>query len=266
MRKFLSLLLLVLVMVSSLALADAVVEGSPAPDPLKGGYDDHTKDNGVLISFATGNQYVVLPFINRSEYYLDTNNPDKAQKTTVNVRTEAYIPCYLKMTVLGNQGKTVIESFGPLAFGEHGPVGNYMLAFDNEIGGFLNENWELVGHGQNAELAPGKGYYIHGCDIFQVDVYANDTFKYEVISAPLANINADTSGTADKALNLQMRSKIDNGDWGTTETFAAAREILIAQRPACSTLTVQHQFRVPYLLTTAHGKYQGQVTFKAYTI
>jgi len=255
MRKFLPLLLLVLVMVSSFALAeDAFV----VP---KGNYDDHVNDDGLIVSNVTDYSAVILPFIDRDGYYLDVNvtNDNTRQTAIINLRTEAYIPCYIKLEVKGNQGRSSAESFGPGAWAETNTHANYMLAFDNEIGGFVNEAWEFIGHGRNAEIRPGEGFYIYGCDIFEVKVFANDNFKYEVISAPLAGANNAT-------LDLQMKSKVDAGDWGDTVTFDEAKTILIDEKPACSSLTALHQFRVPYLSTTAHGRYNGTVTFKAYTI
>lgn len=270
MRKFFPLVLVLLVvMVSSFAFADSLVDLT--------NYGEHVGDNGIIIvtdidrSQTPGkeNKYVVLQELNRTSYYFDNNAGDArnvTQGAEVTIKTEAYIPCYLTMTVLGNQGKTVIESFGPGAHGAEAPTG-YILAFDNEIGGFVNEDWASLGHGKNAELAPGAEIYIQGCDLFKVDVYANDSFKYEVWGKALKSSNADTT-VASKLLPLEMRSKIDAGNWGAKRIFAAeAAEVEpIAQRAATQSLSVYHQFRVPYTTSTAHGKYTGNVVFKAYTI
>jgi hypothetical protein len=35
---------------------------------------------------------------------------------------------------------------------------------------------------------------------------------------------------------------------------------------ACEELTVYHQFRVPYSRNIAHGRYDGEVIFRAYTL
>lgn len=278
MRKFFPLILvLVVVLVSVFAFAEDAIETEnfePEHKPSYvvpiGDYNRHVGDDGITVWFGTSNNFVVLPYMNRSGYYLDTNKPDLPQKATVTVRTEAYIPCYLTMTVMGNQAKTILESFGPNAFAKRGPEDNYLLAFDNEIGGFVNAAWQNLGHGTNAEFAPGKGYYIQGCDVFKVDIYANDTFKYDVIGKAFINENADISGPADETLNLEMRSKIGSNNWQTdtvvfTDTVLGNR-VNILEKPACSSATVYHQFRVPYLTTTAHGKYTGAVIFEAYTI
>lgn len=260
MRKLFPLFLILMVLfVSSLALAETVPDAEL--------YGQHVNDDGIVITEKTGSQFINLDYIKNRDggYYKDVNgkNPQAAQLT---IRAEAYIPCYIKMTVTGNMGNSVLESFGPGAAAISTAQKYYML-FDNEVGGYVDGDWAVLGHGKNAEIQPGDDVFIQGCDQLKVVVYANDTFRYDVIGAALvAASNVDTT-IASPLLPLHMRSKVDDGDW---DLFIfdgdKADTVRIAERPATDTITALHQFRVPYTLSTAHGQYNGNITLKAYTI
>lgn len=257
MKKLLVLLtILAIAAFSTMAFADEVQD-----------YQQHVNDDGTIYELTIDhNVNVNLEYVDRDGYLLDSNNGTFSQKTNLDLRAQAYIPCYLFMTVKGNEGKSTMESFGPnanLTVFES----RYFLAFDNEIGGFVNEDWSNAGHGRNAELAPGTGYYIQACDQFRVELYSNDAYRYEVSSSPLKPIDADVTSTAsDDLLDLQMRYKVDESDWSSTYSFTTSPSLEIGNRLPCESMIVMHHFRVPYLKSTAHGHYSGTVTFKAYTI
>ncbi len=230
-------------------------------------YLTHENDDGIVINTTISADNSNLSYIhNRTGgNYADVDQQNLHQQSAeVTVEAQAYIPCYLKLVLSGNTGKTSVESFGPDADAVRNED-RYYISFDNEIGGFVNENWEVVGHGRNAEIAPGTGNYIRACDIFKVELYSNDNYKYEVISAPLTTNNADVTA-ADKTLDIQMRTKVDANNWSPAWSFTTNNLNLIGQKHSCESMTVLHDFRVPYLKTTAHGQYGGTVTFRAYTI
>ncbi|HHT48709.1 MAG TPA: hypothetical protein GXZ98_05385 [Firmicutes bacterium] len=273
MRKSIALLLtLALLMLSTAAFAQ--FGGNPPPpwwDPQWKDYDNHRWDDGEVSWTKVDEKYVNIPWIDRDNALLDENNPARAQSVEMALQTRAYIPCYLEMKVTGNEGQTILQSFGPLATPVENPNG-YLLAFDNEIGGFVDEFWNSLGHGRNAEVNFTEGWsnvYIQGCDVFKVEVYANDDYKYEVQAGPLTPYDANTEAwEAVDQLNLQMRYKFgEYGLYGQTRTFDQPGEIKeIAVMDACEELTVYHQFRVPYSRNIAHGRYDGEVIFRAYTL
>jgi hypothetical protein len=230
-------------------------------------YLAHEEDLGIVIDTTINGANTNLTYIHDREGTFTPDVNGASQSTELTLNAQAYIPCYLKMVVTGNTGRTSLESFGPGAEAAK-QEGAYNLFFDNEIGGFITDDWSVVGHGRNAEIQPGTGYYIRGCDLFKVELYSNDTYKYEVTSQPLAAIDADTSSSvANKTLDLQMRTKVDAGAWTTTWSFGTnGQECPISQKAACESTTVIHDFRVPYLSTTAHGQYSGVVVLKAYTL
>lgn len=247
MKRF-SVLLLVLVMVvtGTVVFAD---------------YNDHVNDDGAVIWGATGERFSNDQTIQRKGWYGDTDGKD--QVAQLNVEALAYIPCYLKMVFNGNDGMTSIESFGPRAEAigsiPSSTAGMYHMVFDNEVGGFVDGNWASLGHGRNAEIAPGPNVYIQACDVFKVQLFSNDEYKYDVISAPLTNGSA--------SLNLEIGTSTAIDGTYDAQIFDAPKTINIGgEFDACSYQTFFHRFRVPYAATTVHGAYSGNVTFKAYTI
>lgn len=229
-------------------------------------YGDHLTDDGVIVWGATGEEYSNTK-MDRKGWTPDANG--KGQTVELNVEALAYIPCYLKMEFNGNDGKSVLESFGPRKVGNNDiayakgsipspEAGQYHIIFDNEIGGFVDGSWNSLGHGRNAEIAPGPDVYIQACDIFQVKIFSNDDFKYDVIGAPLTN------GTANLNLEIGTSTAID----GTydAQTFDTAKTINIGEGAPCTDISYFHRFRVPYAMNVVHGSYSGSVTFKAYTI
>jgi hypothetical protein len=225
-------------------------------------YNNGVNDDGIVIWSATGSKYSNIKEINRSNVTYDTDTIGKDQLTQLTIEAKAYIPCYLRMEFNGNNGKTVLESFGPE--GKNGVAqavrneDKYHIVFENEIGGFVDRNWNSLGHGRNAEIGPGSNVFLQGCDIFHVKIYSNDDFKYDVISKPLAQ--------STRLLPLEMGySTAVNGPY-TLVTFDAPKTVNIGSGAPCATLEYYHRFRVPYSASVASGEYSGSVTFKAYTI
>lgn len=260
-------------LIASMVFSGAVLACDECLEGILDGYDglEPGQLDGIAINFNAGSEYVVLTGIDRSAITYDENTKAPVdQLVGVKVNAKAYIPCYIEMRVTGNTGETFIQSFGPEAQEVADHPRN--MVFDNEYGGFVDEYWASLGHGRNAEITPESGVYIQACDVFKVDVWANDTYRYQVESTPLANVDADISSplSAD-VLNLDMRTCLDNaGVWGPTHTFTddvtTHINIIENQRAACESLTALHQFRVPYNRSIAHGEYNGAVYFKAFTI
>jgi hypothetical protein len=223
-------------------------------------YSNGVTDDGIVIWSAVSSEFSNVKDINRTNVTYDINGKDQLAQLTI--QAHAYIPCYLRMEFNGNTGKTILESFGPE--GKNG-IGQavrdetkYHIIFENEMGGFVDNNWNSLGHGRNAEIAPGANVFIQGCDIFHVKIYSNDDFKYDVISKPLAQ--------STKLLPLMMGySTTINGPY-TNVAFDAPKTVNIGTGAPCTTMEYFHRFRVPYSTAVASGQYSGTVTFKAYTI
>lgn len=265
MKKLSLLLAIVAIVAMSTAALAGPLDGMPGKD-----YNKHVFDDGVIIWTGTNlfGAYDNVP-LNRSNYYLDENDGKRGQGAEMRLQTKAYIPCYLEMIVNGNQGKTIMKSFGPGATADAGLITAYTLIFDNEVGGFVNEEWKSLGHGRNDEIEPAQGVYIQGCDVFKVYIYANDNYKYEVKGGPLFPTNANVSSEqALDTLPLQMRSSIDGGPFGETVTFSDQNTTIpvIPEKKACEESVVYHQFRVPYSRNVAHGGYSGTIVLSAATL
>lgn len=206
------------------------------------------------------------------------------QVAEVKIRAHAYIPCYIKLELIGNGGYSKSESFGPtgkyeynkkfghLALPEYGSVdraiasgeaSGYFMAFDNELGGIVDNNWNLIGRGRNIEVAPGPGKYIQACDTFKVKIFSNDYFKYEVIASALKH-----DKDQNRLLPLYMRSKV--GNTVRNDVFDEANNEAVAPiengTPDGNGHEVEHKFKVPYTTDIYHGTYDGIVSFKATTI
>ena len=232
-----------------------------------GVYEEHFTDNGVAwetkVDRNNPGAYTNLEGLNRSGYYLDNNSggTDNDQEVAVKLNVDAYIPCYLELTLTGNQGTTSGQSFGPNTNPNQANPSGYLMVFDNEIGGFVDEDWMSLGGGRNAEVEPGPNTYIQACDIFKVDIYGNEAYKYEVESDLLSSVNAAGN------LAMQMGTSLDAGDsWGGEVTFDTAKVEEIATGVATESISALHRFRVPYNRDVVHGRYNGTVIFRAVSI
>ncbi len=234
----------------------------------------------------TNDDYTFLPF-DRKGYTYDVNGRDGGklvgtegdndQEVSITVPTQAFIPCYLELQITGNQGQTGIKSFGPESVGTvstwnstnpDGGSAPYGIVFDNEIGGFIDENWECLGRGSNFNLhADGlpDNIYIGACDIMMVEADGNEAYRYEVDGGPLAHV--DGNGGSDLALH--MRTSFDEGGtWEQaifenerTETFGAAGNYVAGDK-----MEALHYFRVPVSTEVMHGMYEGEVVFRIVSI
>lgn len=200
--------------------------------------------------------------------------PLENQKVQKKMLAKAWIPCYIRMEIRGNTGYNILESYGPDVVAQD--TFRAQLWFDNEIGGFFDENWNWLGSGKNLEIAPGDDKFIFACDQLIVKVFANDEYIYEIQAAPLTPVDAPvTGGFADPDLDLYMRYRCQRQ--GQAETgwtsyiFDGTVNPDIVQIPdthleACEEIMVRHEFMVPYFRTTAHGHYAGEVYFRAYIL
>jgi hypothetical protein len=203
--------------------------------------------------------------MNRTGYYdVNGTNDDNRQRVEITLPVEAYIPCFLEMRLTGNRGMTSVISYTDDKAAVAEPS-EYLIVFDNEVGGFLNEDWESLGHGQFAQVNPGYDLdkvYIGACDYFGVEVISNAKYKYEVESDALTH-----SSVADTELYMDMETSLDGGtNWGWFVRFNDPTIKPIAERNAGSKLEAVHRFRVPYNMNTTTGAYTGDITFRAYTI
>ncbi|HYH02850.1 MAG TPA: hypothetical protein VEC37_07095, partial [Bacillota bacterium] len=99
-------------------------------------------NDGIVVWSATSSEYSNTK-LNRTAEVLDENG--SGQLAQVNVTMRAFIPCYLRMEFNGNDGKTIVESFGPQK--DKTNIGQavadnigYNITFDNEIGGFVDKD------------------------------------------------------------------------------------------------------------------------------
>lgn len=214
--------------------------------------------DGKVTWNKTGDQYTNIDWINRTDYVFDDKHVD-GQTVEMTLEARAFIPCYLEMKVTGNRGQTGLRSYGP-GINTKASASGYLLVFDNEIGGFVDEKWNMLGHNPHTEFDFDEDkVFIQGCDIFKVEVYANDHYKYEVEARPLVSEKG--------SLPLHMRSGYSMQRFGGTFVFDEDGKIFeVAEKDACETLTVYHQFRVPYTRNIAQGRYDGRVIFRAYTL
>lgn len=235
-------------------------------------YGMHADDDGTVfyndVDRRDPGDYTHLEDLDRTGYSFDRNRGN--QTVSIRIDTQAYIPCFLEMKIQGNQGTTSAISYGPNADADTTASG-YLIAFDNEIGGFLDENWVSLGHGSNAQINPGdltvagEEVYIGACDIFSVEVISNDDYKYSVEAQAL--VAQDNSGSV---LPMHMRTSLDAGaTWESgydTFTTSSLVEVNKYTGEPGEKLTALHNFRVPFTMDTDHGYYNGEVIFRAATI
>jgi hypothetical protein len=205
--------------------------------------------------------YTNLEFMNRTGYYdVNGTNDDNRQRVEITLPVEAYIPCFLEMRLTGNQGTTSAISYGPGAQGGTTATG-YLMVFDNELGGYLDENWQSLGYGSNVAENPGENLFIGACDIFAVEVISNDNYRYEVSSEALEG----QGGAAGHTLPMYMRTDLGGG-WLANDFIFNAPQTFARERNAGVKLEALHNFKVPFGMNTVHGEYNGEVVFRALTI
>ena len=214
----------------------------------------------------------------------------------------AEIPCVLKMNVFGNEGWADGISIGNnsevdidnglyMSGGDDevapGTKSHFML-FDTNYGGVVNGNWEFV-EVSPVDYATGEApnLYIHACDLWTADVWANVPFGFKISSTGLgdfaglqdliyiqmrylerlgAGIVSSQSGLPpfDEPVNARDFLVQSNGAWSTTYTVDEAGEE-IGTYDAGQNVHINMQFRIPVTGAPA-GRYQGEVTFSTYTI
>lgn len=231
-----------------------------------GSYDNHSEDDGeyTFTRSQQGDRYTILADLDRTGYEEDVNlDSEGSQKVAITLDVDAYIPCFLEMKITGNQGTAAAISYGRDTEAIN-DVSQFFIMFDNEIGGFLDADWNSLGHGGNAQINPVEGVYIGACDMFAVEVISNDKYRYSVESDALSPVDTGRS----TKLPMHMRTSVDGGaNWRTGYTnFNQEREVTVAERNAGVKLEALHNFRVPYDMRFPHGHYDGDITFRAITI
>ncbi len=258
MKRSSRLILLVL----SVLLLGTLVSAANEWDDFFTNYNSTQNQSGQKVDWAAGENNTPIP----TSYVNDPNSythdaPTAAERASITLNAIAYIPTYVKLQLSGNAGKSTVHAFGPVTIGESTFSNN--LIFDNEIGGFVDNDWNSVGHGKNIEISPEDGYYIQASDYLKAVVFSNSKYEYEVVSSPLTT-------TDEKSLALEMGYTIKNGDlWGewSPVTFNSTNQnVSISSCEPLQTLTVMHRFRVPYNDTVVAGEYSGKIYFKVYTL
>ena len=227
------------------------------------------------------------------------------QRIDYTVVAFAEIPCVLKMNVFGNSGwaegisiGTGSEVFVNKGLHDDGVprAGAHFMLFDTRFGGVVDGDWNFIAV-DAIDYAAGmaEDIYIHACDLWTADVWANVPFGFAVSSAGMG----DFAGLADPLL-IEMRylERLGAGivsresdlppynghdnDWDNDtdhENGVALMEahgwagdyvldedgVEVGQYPAGQNVHVNMQFRIPVTGAPA-GRYQGEVTFSAYTI
>lgn len=203
-----------------------------------------------------------------NNYYGDLSGIAK-ERASIELKAVAYIPTFVRLELKGNGGKSTVRAFGPDGVAQ-AVFGNDLI-FDNEIGGFVDENWNSLGQGRNLEVTPETGKYIQASDYLTASIFSNHGYKYVVESDLLIKETGEISPSVITILPLQMSYAIVNESnsisWSEIKTFDFNnRSFTIAEKPALSATQVLHRFRVPYDDTVAAGKYEGKISFKVYTL
>lgn len=274
MKKMLVLALALVFILSGAVMAQ--YSGTFADDPFDpdlsqefvdgdyAGYEDLDFDGMVYFNEVDSDNpglYTNLEQLNRSGYYdVNGTTDNNRQKVEIKLAVEAYIPCFLEMRLTGNQGTTSAISYGPEAQGSTNASG-YLMVFDNELGGYLDDEWQSLGYGSNVAINPGDDVFIGSCDIFAVEVISNDDYKYEVSSQALTGV----AGAAGETLPMYMRTDLGAG-WLANDFIFNAPNTFSRNRDAGVKLEALHNFKVPFSMNTVHGEYNGEVIFRAATI
>ncbi|MGM0500354.1 MAG: hypothetical protein ACQERL_09120 [Bacillota bacterium] len=234
-------------------------------------------DDGIVYFHDVGDEYVNLKDINRERVTLDGAQNGKFgaapnyQGVEVELPAYAYIPCFLEIKVTGNLLTTSVASFGPQEEGEFATGSpdspkEYNLTFDNEVGGFVDEEWNSLGYGQNVEfnLQEELNAFIRGCDIFAVEVASNADYRYAVSGSAL-------TGPGGSKLDMYMRTQVgSSGNWLPNEAVFTGNNVeeeYSMENIAAGTESLFiHDFKVPFEPTSTHGEYNGAVYFRAATI
>lgn len=231
-----------------------------------GDYEGYTNvdDGGVVfwnqVDSANPGLYTNLEELNRTGYYDINTARSPKQKVEIKLDIEAYIPCFLEMKLTGNQGTTSAISYGPNAEAM-GNASGYLMVFDNELGGYLDADWQSLGWGSNVSINPGDDVFIGACDIFVVEVISNDEYRYEVESQALQGV----AGAAGNTLPMYMRTDLGAG-WLANDFIFNAPNTFARTRNAGVKLEAVHNFKVPFSMNTVHGQYNGDIYFRAMTI
>lgn len=233
-----------------------------------------SEDDGIVYYNEAGEVHVNLEDINRTGVNLDGENNGKFggrseyQAVEIEMPLFAYIPCFLEIKVTGNLGTTSVASFGPQ---EEGSIASrsadiYNITFDNEVGGFVDSNWDSLGYGENVEFNLQEDYdaFIRGCDVFAVEVMGNADYRYAVAGSALV-------GPGEATLDMYMRTHVgSDGDWLPTEAHftgnTVEEEYAVEDIDAGTESLFVHDFKVPFDATSTHGEYTGSVYFRAATI
>ncbi len=224
---------------------------------------------------------------------------DFIQRIDYTIVAFAEIPCVLKMNVFGNDGWADGISIGGVSDididkglydeGDPGTKSHFML-FDTNYGGVVDVDWNFV-EVTAVDYATGQapGLYIHACDLWTADMWANVPFGFAVSSTGLsdgvidpfyiemrylerlgAGIVSSNSGLPpfeeEETVNGDSVDFLvqSNGAWSGDYTVDEDGQE-IGQYDAGQNVHINMQFRIPVTGAPA-GRYEGEVTFSTYTI
>ncbi len=238
------------------------------------GLENESQLDGLDISWdldSTHKNVAKMPVIYGDDpqaYTPDVYTPGETERASITLQAVAYIPTYIRLELSGNSGKRTVRTFGPIQLGSENFDND--LIFDNEIGGFVDESWSSLGHGEAMEIAPGSETYIQASDYLKAEVFSNNKYKYEVQASPLV-ADIEQSANPGATLNLDMAYSISSSgsysEW-TDVTFEQENQAvpIAPENSALTKLSVMHRFRVPYTDSVAAGKYTGTIYFKVYSL
>lgn len=177
------------------------------------------------------------------------------QSGKITVPAEAYIPCYIEMTITGNLGRTKIKSLGDDAHIE-APFGeNNFLAFIPDQTGLMNDQWQYVDFNSWAfSTLPGTAY-IGACDMLKLEVYGNTPYKVDIDAEGFR-----LDGAGDEVFFLETRIFSDLGDTIPEFDTMILGSFTTGQLVPLEEYEWFFQFRVPMYEGEA-GKYTTEIVF-----
>lgn len=277
MRKFVFILLCLLMTASAFALDLGSVELEQSSGTSQGGTKIHFSPGSVGGAITPSKTTLAA-------LALSDANP----KTQMSLQTKASIPCFLGIAVYRAENRPLAGSSGPEWDALNNQSSRWSVLFDRETCDLIDQNWEIVQGSTASQLFPNSDFpiFLEADSTFFVVIYSNDAYIYEVQASPLkftgedVNINDLPLDMLCQLATVNDPSKLGRTVFGsgsigiddleyseTVEmTFTDSQVVGFDNRPYCTFTVIKHRFRVPYELSIRHGEYIGVVTFRVYTL
>ena len=184
------------------------------------------------------------------------------QEINVTISTAALIPCYLEMELIGNGGYTKGKSIGADAVLDIDRTEeSHWMLFHPDFGGFMDADWNLLGEGDIVDfstLGPEAGTFLNACDMWTANLFANVDYGFDVDASPL-------EGPDNTELFMDMRATSPDATLVGYE-FLDIGLANVFNGQALESASIFMQFRVPFNNELIAGQYDGEITFKMYSI